>query len=258
MSTQDGSGIPLEISNEQDSFRLLELPPSLLELITSKQLVEYGPQSCDVLAVRQVQSSNSVYIVKPLENGPEEDAIPSSSLVAIAKCGATLELIPATPSGTAFLKNCVAFYKGPRSCIESALALEVSSIKSKSKLLEDTPFSSGEFDKAWKELCAFEEDGKAWVPTPATLIAVWMSILSAATVRSLDLGESFSLAALVATVEEDGHPMALFQAVVNRLGSDDGNDLVDGYSISITSSIPNKTAGKGAKNWHEKFKNARR
>lgn len=38
MSTQDGSSIPFEICNEQQNFRLLELPPSLLELITSRGL----------------------------------------------------------------------------------------------------------------------------------------------------------------------------------------------------------------------------
>lgn len=41
MSTQDGaSGIPFEICNEQQNLRLLELPPSLLELITSKSLTK--------------------------------------------------------------------------------------------------------------------------------------------------------------------------------------------------------------------------
>ena len=36
MSTQDDLGIPFEISNEQQNFRLLELPPSLLTLLLSK------------------------------------------------------------------------------------------------------------------------------------------------------------------------------------------------------------------------------
>ena len=38
MSTQDDSGIPFEICNDQQQLRLLELPPSLLELITLKRI----------------------------------------------------------------------------------------------------------------------------------------------------------------------------------------------------------------------------
>lgn len=41
MSTQDDSGISFEISNEQQNFRLLELPPSLLALIISKDPPKY-------------------------------------------------------------------------------------------------------------------------------------------------------------------------------------------------------------------------
>ena len=42
MSTQDGSGVPFEICSEQQHLRLLELPPALLEQVTSKRLPEYG------------------------------------------------------------------------------------------------------------------------------------------------------------------------------------------------------------------------
>lgn len=41
MSTQDDLGILFEISNEQRNFRLLELPPSLLTLIASKDPPKY-------------------------------------------------------------------------------------------------------------------------------------------------------------------------------------------------------------------------
>ena len=41
MSTQDDSGISFEISNEQQNFRLLELPPSLLALIVSQDPPKY-------------------------------------------------------------------------------------------------------------------------------------------------------------------------------------------------------------------------
>ena len=43
MATQDDSGIPLEISNQQQNLRLLELPPSLLTLLVSKNPPKYVP-----------------------------------------------------------------------------------------------------------------------------------------------------------------------------------------------------------------------
>ena len=43
MAIQDDSGIPLEISNQQQNLRLLELPPSLLTLLVSKDPPKYVP-----------------------------------------------------------------------------------------------------------------------------------------------------------------------------------------------------------------------
>lgn len=95
-------------------------------------------------------------------------------------------------------------------------------------MLENAPLSSGEFDKAWKGLCAFEESSRAWLPTSSVLISVWKLIVSAATVRSVDIGEAFSLTTLGGVIEEDGHSIAVFKAVMDRLGSDNANDLMDG------------------------------
>lgn len=137
MPTQDDSGISFEISNEQQNFRLLELPPSLLALIESKEPPWYvltldvhdlqdansadmseslwlksadspsanvdfkQPRPNAVLCtddhtyqLRQVQSSNSVFIVQPLESRHGDNEIPFPSLAAIAQCTTTLELIP--------------------------------------------------------------------------------------------------------------------------------------------------------------------
>ena len=51
MSTQDDSGTSFEISNEQQNFRLLELPPSLLALLASK----HPPKYVSFLDVRDLQ-----------------------------------------------------------------------------------------------------------------------------------------------------------------------------------------------------------
>lgn len=41
MSTQDSYGIPFDICHDQQVFRLLELPPALLDMITSSQPARY-------------------------------------------------------------------------------------------------------------------------------------------------------------------------------------------------------------------------
>ena len=176
--------------------------------------------------VRQVQSSNSVFVLQASKTEPKDDDIQLPSLSAIARCTATLELIPAMPSGAAFLRQAIPVYRGSEDDDER-LEPEASESKCRAALLEDAPFSSGEFEKAWKELCVFEEGSQAWLPTPLVLFGVWKSMISAATVRSIDLGEDFSIAALRGTVEEDGHSSALFQAVMNKLSFDGIEDLMD-------------------------------
>ena len=44
--------------------------------------------------LRQVQSSNSVFILQPSESYHADDRPPSQNLLAIAQCTSTLELIP--------------------------------------------------------------------------------------------------------------------------------------------------------------------
>ena len=161
MSTQADFGIPFDISNEQKNFRLLELPPSLLALVATKDPPRYvftmdvcalhpsipanmseslwlksaestnayndsqQPGQNAVLCtnnrtfqIRQVQSSNSVFILQPSGNYPGDNQVPAQSLSAIGQCTSTLELVPldtAASSATIsqLLKNRLRPYNGP-------------------------------------------------------------------------------------------------------------------------------------------------
>ena len=73
----------------------------------------------------------------------------------------------------------------------------------------------------------FEEEDQLWIPTDSVLAGVWKSIVYAATMRSVDLGNGFDIAAFSGTVEEDGFPLTLYKAVLARLGSGDA-DLMEG------------------------------
>lgn len=59
MSTQDDSGISFEICKEQQNFRLLELPPSLLALIVSKDPPKY------VLTLDACGTQNKIWLTCP-------------------------------------------------------------------------------------------------------------------------------------------------------------------------------------------------
>ena len=76
--------------------------------------------------LRQVQSSNSVFILQPSESSRGNDRIPSQSLLAIAQCTSTLELIPSDAAASfaltsQLLKKTLPSYNGADTDIESAI-----------------------------------------------------------------------------------------------------------------------------------------
>ena len=100
------------------------------------------------------------------------------------------------------------------------LTLCLAKYRNKNAILQDTPFSTAECDKIWKQLCAFEVLGRAWLPTPSALAMVWKSILSAASIRGVNLEKRINLKSITEMVGNDGFPWALCMAVVIRLVSD--------------------------------------
>ena len=211
--------------------------------------------------LRQVQSSNSVFILQPSQSRCGEDEILSPSLLAIAQCTATLELIlldnvASSAMTSRFLKKSLPSYRG----IDTDVGLGTNTTfsgkkvaardawyelwiltwclgeyKDKNTILQDAPFSTKEIDKIWKQQCAFEVLGRAWLPTPSALAMIWKSILSAATVSGVNLVKSFDLKLLAEMVDNDGFPWAFFMAVMIRLVSetDHLNDDSEGRTSSL-------------------------
>ena len=71
MSIQDDLAISFEISHEQQSFRLLELPPALLELITSPSpprysLMRFKPCPRELMNRRAYRSNLVIWATKIL------------------------------------------------------------------------------------------------------------------------------------------------------------------------------------------------
>ena len=147
---------------------------------------------------------------------------------AIAQCASTLELIPTSTAGVS-LRQILPIYRGsvadPGAEAQKIEESDINEKISKQNVLENVPLSPRQFHQAWVEVCAFEIDGKAWIPSAHSLKGVWNSIISAATAKSIDLAGRFLVVDLADMVEEDGFPHALFDAVIERNRIDE--DMTD-------------------------------
>lgn len=183
--------------------------------------------------IRQVHSSNSIFILQPSQTQSinDEGSIPPEAISAIAQPTATLELIPSSFHGPLLLKQILPVYGTSQAesvgKTEPASVPPVADRMSKYTALDNLPLSSGEFEALWAQMCAFEHEGQAWLPTATLLAAVWEAIISAATANSIDLRQSFQTQSITEMVREDGYLVPLIEAIVRRLRSDD-DDLMDG------------------------------
>lgn len=176
--------------------------------------------------LRQVQSSNSIFVLQPTQTQMTlpESSCPVTSISAIAKCSDTLELLTATSSASNVLRQALPVYD-----VDAPNAAGRKTHKNKKELLENTPYSEGEFETSWLEMCAFEYDEQAWRPTAKLLADTWKSIVSAAIIRSLSLDDMFPIISLASSVEDEGLPRSLAQSLIARLSTSDA-DLSNGYA----------------------------
>ncbi|KKY15095.1 putative sister chromatid cohesion protein dcc1 [Diplodia seriata] len=130
MSTQDQSGVPVGVAHAPQHFRLLELPDSLLELLTSpnppvlsiksrpasatSSASDQQKQASAVLCtsnktyhLRQVHTSNSVHLTQPANLSARPDALSTLGISAIAKCGSVLEAHPVTESPVSAVREAI-------------------------------------------------------------------------------------------------------------------------------------------------------
>ena len=143
---------------------------------------------------------------------------------AITQCTATLELIPTFIDGTSILKQILPVYNPITNDAERNDNSKDGSISrerfSKETLYENTPLSSYQLDVAWRDTCAFEIHGVAWLPSAVYLARTWKSIISAATRNDLNLAESFSIMDLIEALDEDDIPKGLLNAVITKVAMD--------------------------------------
>ncbi|KAL3706509.1 hypothetical protein TMatcc_007521 [Talaromyces marneffei ATCC 18224] len=209
MSTQAARSIRFTHNSPQQAFRLVELTPDLLELISSPNaptLHLKSPATDDptgsenntayvnlctptkTFRIRQVQSSNSIHIIKPSDgqnkvitlskrqkhDGEDENdtEIAPETVTAIAKCGSTLELQGlSNEESFALAKSMLArilrvwdegmtFDNDDEDVdMDGGEATELLPMNRnmlvKKAVIGDLPFADTQCQKAWIELCAF-------------------------------------------------------------------------------------------------------
>ncbi|DAA76933.1 TPA_exp: putative Sister chromatid cohesion protein Dcc1 [Trichophyton benhamiae CBS 112371] len=203
-------------------------------------------------SLRQVNSSNSVFLIRPQVEGPgtAPTTTPTTTpgITAVAQCKSTLEVQAMASSETALRPLLAALAVYDESDIlmderteEDDHPLSPSEIvHERSKVFADIPFSRAECERAWKHICAFVHKNKesgaigCHRPSARAKLMAWEKIIEGATLHGIDLGKQFLVEDLwSAVIEEAEHtvideypfPRSLFDAIVRRLVD---NSPIDG------------------------------
>ncbi|GES60237.1 sister chromatid cohesion protein Dcc1 [Aspergillus terreus] len=276
MSTQAARSILFTHTSPQQGFKLLELPPELVEALSSKEppTIEFKSPalSHDTAAidaedssrdfvnlctpthtyqVRQVQSSNSIHIIRPSndDNGvqrgdinivvageQDDDLNLVETMTAVAKCASTLELHvpPGGFSAVPFLERMLRVYdEGSEMGLDEAPGYDAQQRVIRA-VFRDVPVAMALCERGWVEICAFvlrdggEGVGECRRPSARARLQVWKRVVEGAVLQGIDLGSQFLVSDLWrAVLDEDGEapfPRPLFDAVVRRVceGEDAG------------------------------------
>ncbi|KAF2855846.1 sister chromatid cohesion protein-like protein Dcc1 [Plenodomus tracheiphilus IPT5] len=242
---QEDGGVPFSIAHETQHFRLLELPPDVVELIEAPNppplfIKSLAPSAASgasharpayavlctpnkTFQLRQVQTSNSLFVTRPmLETHGNEIPIPATC--AIASCTATLELHPSAAPAVSLLKDALPVYDIVAGDVDAT-----SNGRSKLSVFDDLPMSAGECQAAWSDIMAFELDDGSYQPSPNALTQVWRSINAAALADGVKLDSQFLTLDITDAVAEEGHPPGLIKAILAFL-SVEGTDKNGAWS----------------------------
>ncbi|KAF2649225.1 sister chromatid cohesion protein-like protein Dcc1 [Lophiostoma macrostomum CBS 122681] len=242
MATQQDEGdVPFSVAHDMQQFRLLELPPEIVELIESanppalsikSRVPSTTPNASNASAahavlctanktfqLRQVQTSNSLFVTQPVLESHNNE-IPTPTTRAIASCAVTLELHPSDENPRIYLEEALPLYDIVDGEVEAA-----GNGKNKASIFADVPVSDGQAERCWSELVAFEFSGSSYRPSANTLSQIWKSINAAAVAEGIKLDSQFLADDMTKVADEEGYPVALVQALLKRRLSTDNQDI---------------------------------
>lgn len=232
--SQHPGGVPVSIAHTFQHFRLLELPPEIVDLIDSpapqrlsiKSLPPSSPGASNpnpayavlctpnkAFQLRQVQTSNSLYLTHPaLETHDNRDS--SQTTRAIALCTTTLELHPQHEDAAVYMDSFLPLYDMVDGEVDAQ-----HNHTSKARLFADIPLSDEQCEETWRQRVAFEISGSSYRPSANLLARVWKSTNAAAAAEGIKLDTSFLTDDLANLVAEEGYPAPLAAALIRHLSS---------------------------------------
>lgn len=268
MATQDAAGIPFSLAHEQQSFRLIELPQELLDLIASGD----SPVWVMSTTLGCKNCSNLTFIslsIKSAEASANLDAPPTPAHAVLCTPNRTYQLRHVQTSNSVLITQAFEHYPNGEeelpvpgisavaACTatlelhhttDSALpylkqALPIwhgaegevttppssQAARSKYAIFADVPLSSGECDAAWMQLCAFSHNGASFRPSARVRLRLWQALVSAAYSESIDLGSQFLTSDLWKAISDEGYPQGLVEAVLRRLTPEE-QDMATGWA----------------------------
>jgi sister chromatid cohesion protein DCC1 len=173
--------------------------------------------------VRQVSTSNTVFVVQP--SAGSSDQISTPGLEAVSQCTSTLELsLDKKSSAVPFIKAILpTFDSGGHRRTEGL---------SKQQIFTHVPLSDAECQQAWQDLFCFELDDIAFQPSNAARLKTWRSILETANASGIDLTQSLTPGQHYIIINNgEEWPMELIEAILEGLYMDSLEGL-DGTKVA--------------------------
>ena len=226
-SSQATSGTPFSVAADLQPCRLLELPPDLLEYLSTSDSPTLSFKARDATdpeaflttthktyLIRQVHTSNTLYITSPSHDVP--------GTTAISQCRSALECLPApVRHAESTLRALLIAFAEPQD-----IDIRPSNPQSKSYVFAHTPMSHDECQTVWKDLVAFEHSGQSFRPTAAALARVWKWLLEIAYANALNLAGPVQKETIDKMLEgEDEWPSTLVDAIFLKLSADHADSL---------------------------------
>ncbi|KAI4753313.1 hypothetical protein E4T52_14550 [Aureobasidium sp. EXF-3400] len=221
MSSQPISGTPFSVAADLQPCRLLELPPDLLEYLSASNAPTLSFKARDATdpeaflttkdktyLIRQVHTSNTLYVTSPSHNAP--------GTTAISKCPFALECLPApVRHAESTLRSLLIPFAEPQDT-----DIRPSNPQSKSYVFAHTPMSHDECQTVWKDLVAFEHSGQSFRPTAAALTKIWKWLLEIAYANAVNLAEPVQNDVINKMLDgEDEWPSTLVDAIFLKLSA---------------------------------------
>lgn len=158
-------------------------------------------------AVKQVQTSNTVLLLRPVAFCADDDGLPLVRLQAFATSSSTLELQPCEVGSKA--RSAAHWLSDLLPTWSSSMPVTFEQARNKIAYLDDVPFSDEECDAAWHDFFAFEEDGQAFRPAEKELLDLWRTLK-----QCVDVTAPFKVEDVFAAMRDSDFPRGMIEAVV--------------------------------------------